>query len=91
MVEWFEKAPGSDVGRSEDDPAMLLVGIGTPDWVRVPPETGHGGQYRCLEVRAGACPLPGHDHTCRHYVLNGPVWCAECADAGQFVWYPRPQ
>lgn len=88
MVEWFEKAPGSDIAASEDDPAMLLIGVGKPDWVRVPEDIG-GGQYRCLEVRSGKCPALGHDHECRHYLLNGPVSCAECTQDGVFYWYRR--
>jgi hypothetical protein len=90
MVEWFEKRPGSDIGQG-DDASMLLVGIGKPDWVRVPQETGHGGQYRCLGLRVGRCPLPGHDHPCVHYVLDGSVGCAECTQVGQFVWYRRQE
>lgn len=89
MVEWFEKSVGSDVGQSEEDPSMLLIGVGKPDWVRVPDDTGHGGQYRCLELRVGRCPLPGHAHSCIHYVLECDVWCAECTESGQFVWYRR--
>ena len=90
MVEWFQKAPGSDIGQGEDDPSMLLIGLGKPDWVRVPEETGHGGQRRCLELKVGKCPLPGHDHQVVHYVLEAEVWCAECTQAGQFVWYSKP-
>ncbi len=89
MVEWYQKPPGSDIGQSEDDPSMLLIGVGRPDWIRAPDDTGHGGQYRCLEIRVGKCPMPGHDHSCLHYVLDGPVWCAECTEARQFLWYAR--
>jgi hypothetical protein len=89
MVEWFNKQAGSDIGESKDDPRLLLIGLGKPDWVMVPDGTGHGGQYRCLDLRVGPCPLPGHDHECRHYLLDGPVWCAECTQEGKFVWYSR--
>lgn len=87
MTEWFDKAPGSDIGHSKDDPSMLLIGAGKPDWVRVPEGTGHGGDYRRLELRVAKCPL--HDHSCVHYILDGPVCCAECAESGQFIWYIR--
>ena len=69
---------------------MLRIGAGKPDWVCVPNETGHGGQYRCLELRVGRCPVAGHEHPWVHYVLDGPVWCAECAESEQFLWYARP-
>lgn len=88
-TEWFLKHAGSDVGQGIDDPRLLLLGIDKPDWVNVPSETGYGGRYRCLEVVVGPCPLQGHGEQCRHYILDGPVSCAECAVSGQFIWYRR--
>jgi hypothetical protein len=86
-VEWFDKQPGSDIGQSQDDPSMLLMNVGKPDWVNVPEGTGYPGRYRCLELRVGKCPVPGHDHDCIHYILDGPVWCAECEVSAMFQWY----
>lgn len=85
MIEFFNVAPGSDIGESQDEPG-LLIGVGKPDWVRVPPEAG-GGTYRCLEIIQGTCPLPGHGEECRHFILDGPIRCAECVVSAQFVWY----
>jgi hypothetical protein len=70
---------------------MPLLGVGKPDWVRVPDETGHGGQYRRLDLRVGKCPAPTQDHWALHSILDGPVWCAECAEAGQFFWHRKPE
>ena len=89
-TEWFNKIPGSDVAQSQEDERMLLLGVGVPDWVRVPADTGHGGQYRCLAVVVGRCPRRGHNHQCRHYILDGPVCCAECQVDNQFLWYRTP-
>ena len=91
-TEWFDKRPGETVYQSQDDPTMLLVDDPVhpiPDWVRVPDDTGYGGQYRCLALVPGVCPLPGHGEPCRHYILDGPVSCAECVVDGKFVWYRR--
>lgn len=89
-IDWFNKTPGSDIAESQDDPHMLLMGVGVPDWVNVPADTGYGGSYRCLEIRLGPCPLKGHTEQVRHYILAGPVWCAECLVTGQFLWYKAP-
>lgn len=85
-VEWFNFNAGDDVGQSSDDPAMLIIGIGKPDWV--PADTGHGGRYRCLELVTAACPNC-RTHDCTHYILDGPVSVAECKATGQFWWYSR--
>lgn len=87
MVEWFNKQPGQEMLQGRDDPTMLLVGVDKPDWINVPPETGYGGQYACLEIIVAPCPL--HGEPCRHYILDGPVHCAECVSTGQFLWYKR--
>lgn len=88
-VEWFDQTPGSDMAQSQDDPFKWLLNGGRPDWIRVPANTGYGGQYRCLAVVPGVCPLPSHGELCRHFVLDGPVSCAECVLSGQFVWYRK--
>lgn len=88
-IEWFDKKAGSDIGVSKDDPRMLLVGVGEPDWVQLPGDLG-GGTKRCLGVFLERCPCVGHDHECLHYAIEGTIWCAECAESGQFLWYRKP-
>jgi hypothetical protein len=93
-VEWFKKSPGSPIQQSQEDPTMLLIDLdGKPDWVRVPDAISkYAGQHRCTEIRPGRCPLSGHEHACRHYVLEGiPVGVAECAVDQKIVFYLRRQ
>ncbi len=89
-IDWFLKSAGSNIAPSLDDPTLLCIGVDFPDYAMAPPETGHPGIYRCLGVRQDKCPLPGHDHLAIHYILDGPVHCAECVESYQFAWYkPR--
>ena len=90
-TEWFDKLPGVDLAQGRDDPAMFIEPVGCPDWVNVPADTGYGGRYRCLAVLSGPCPVQGHNHICRHYILDGPVCCAECVQSGKFWWYRKTE
>jgi hypothetical protein len=88
MTDWFNKTPGSDIAQGRDNPEMLLLNLGKPQVIKVPIETGFGGVYRCLDVIAAKCPK--HDHNVPHYILDGPVCCAECTQTNEFIWYRRP-
>jgi hypothetical protein len=93
MTFWYERVAGCPLDHSQEDPSEYLIhgDGGKPDWVRAPASTGHGGVYRCVELRPRRCPLPGHDHDCVDYVLDGPVGVLECP-SGMFLWYlRRPQ
>lgn len=63
---------------------MYLVGDGTPDWVRLPPELG-GHQERVKGSFMGPCPMCPSKHPVKHYVLE-TLRVAECEDRG-FLWY----
>jgi hypothetical protein len=80
---WFTKTPGSDVAVGSEDPSMLLIGSGHPDWVRLPAELG-GHRVRVESVGVGPCAC-GDDHDARHYRLEGGICVAECC--GKFLWY----
>lgn len=87
MVAWFYRTPGSDFLISEEEEGMFLLDAGPPDWVNVPAEVGEGsGQRRCLGFHVGPCPI--HDHTVRHFDLEGPIQVAECPKSG-FLWYRK--
>ncbi len=86
-IEWFDKECGSDIGVSKEDASMLLIGVGKPEVVRVPDDTGFGGVYRCLELVVRACPIANHTHNCIHYVLTDGIGVAECCESKVFIWY----
>jgi hypothetical protein len=88
-TEWFEKIAGSDAALSTDDPHMLLIGDGVPDWVRLPPELG-GQQVRVTHARMHTCPRG--NHTVRHLKLDHDnLGVAECQAHGGFLWYRDTQ
>ncbi len=86
-VEWFDTEPGTDIGVHKEE-GMLLIGVDPPDWVRVPDHPGMpGGPRKVLESTTKRCVRPGHDHSARHYLLEGPVSVCECLIDGLFQWY----
>jgi len=87
-VAWFDKRPGEDVAAGTEDPTMILVGAGVPDWVRLPPELG-GHQAKVVEATIEPCPRGDHD--VRHLKLNNGICVAECSAHGGFLWYRRKE
>jgi hypothetical protein len=79
-TEWFDRSPGDVASPNVDDPSMLIVGAGSPDWVVLPAQLG-GERRRVTRSFVDACPCGGHD--VRH-LHAGDVGVAECR---QFLWY----
>lgn len=87
MIEWFDRKPGSNVTQGSEDPTMLLIGDGPPDWVRLPPELG-GARVRVLGSHTAPCPMCEGDAPVRHLELGNDLFVAECAFHG-FAWYRK--
>jgi hypothetical protein len=87
MTEWFNRKPGDFAAQGVDDPTMLLLGDGAPDWVRLPPELG-GTQLKVQGAHAAPCPMCKGGSDVRHLELEGNYGVAECPRHG-FVWYRR--
>jgi len=94
---WGERAPGSDVSQGTDDPSVLLIAPGMPDWVAFPdmPEFGDlvGQRVRVSESFEAPCPMCEREHEgdaplVTHIAVKDG-WCvAECLEH-KFVWYCR--
>lgn len=87
MTEWFDRKPGSPVAQGSEDPTMLLIGDGVPDWVRLPPELG-GARVKVLGAHEAPCPMCGKGPDVRHLELPDGLGVAECVRHG-FAWYRR--
>jgi len=89
MTEWFSKKPGSHVHQGVDDPTMLLVGAGAPDWVTLPPELG-GTKAKVLGAFQAPCPMcaPQDLSDVPHLAVEGDNFVAECLEHG-FAWYRK--
>ena len=86
----FDVRPGDRVLQSEEDPSMVLVYDGVPDWVRLPAQLG-GARVNVLHGVREPCPCGG-DHGVLVLVLDEPtgIRVAECPARG-FLWHrPRP-
>lgn len=88
-TEWFERRPGDLASQGTDDPSLVLVGDGVPDWVRLPAELG-GGQVKVLGHHTAPCPMCKSQHPVRHLRLKRGYGVAECGRCG-FVWYQQPE
>lgn len=84
-TEWFDKRPGENIAVGSEDPTMLLIGAGVPDWVQLPAVLG-GARVRVLCARVAPCPHG--DHEVRHLRLDEPsgICVADCGLHG-FLWY----
>ena len=85
-TEWFDRKPGDHASIGIDDPTMMLVGGGIPDWVRTPEALGR----QQLGVRGyfmRQCPKCQCGIACRHLVLDQRYGVAECKTGCGFVWY----
>jgi len=80
---WLDKFPGQLPMREDLDGSCALL-IGTPDYIRLPPELG-GRSEDVLGVRGDLCPKCGCAPA-MHYRLE-TLCVAECDDKCGFVWY----
>jgi len=87
MTERFQRKAGSSVAQGIDDPSMLLLDDGLPEWVRLPAELG-GTQAKVLGAHAAPCPMCGTGPNVRHLELPDSLGVAECPRHG-FAWYRR--
>ena len=81
----FEAEPGDRVLQSEEDPTMLLIYDGIPDWVRLPPELG-GQRVDVKHGVRGDCPCGEHETLI--LILDEPtgIRVAECPVKG-YLWH----
>ena len=86
-IEWFDREAGDTVAHSKNDPSMVLLGNGAPDWVRLPTELG-GMKLRVRGHFRGACPACEACPDCAHLSLDEGYGVAECVSHG-FLWYRR--
>ena len=86
-TEWFNRKAGSIAAQGSDDPTMLLVGDGPPDWVRLPPELG-GARVKVEGSHTAPCPMCDGGPHVRHLELPDGYGVAECPIHG-FAWYRR--
>lgn len=88
MTEWFNNR-GTGVAIGVDDPRLLLVGDGIPDWVRLPRELEGPDAGRELKVTGhfvAHCPKCKRENV-RHLVLEDNYRNAECVPGCGFVTY----
>ena len=94
---WFDREAGSCVAMGKTDPTSLMVGDGTPDWVRLPQELG-GARMRVEGAFMAPCPKCGESSfdgdygvlRVKHLSLVGSdIGVAECSIHG-FIWYRKP-
>ena len=87
---WFDRKPGERVSVGKDDPAVLMISEGVPDWVRLPDELG-GGKVKVSRAAIGPCPSCDTRHEVRFLILSGsPYTVAECPKSG-FLWCEMPK
>ena len=88
MTEWFNKHPGQTSAVLGEDSGLgdsaVLVGLDSPDWIRLPEKLG-GMQVKVLTREQALCPFH-KDHDCAHYHLESGFSVAEC---DQFYWYRK--
>jgi hypothetical protein len=84
MTDWFTMQAGGLVHPHEEDPSMILIDMGVPDWVRLPPGLG-GHQCKVVSAENTTCVGCG-DHNVRHLKLDVGVRVCECPERG-FLWY----
>lgn len=84
---WFERMAGEHAATNDEDPNMVLLGSGAPDWVRLPEELG-GTTLRVQGHFRGACPAAEACPDCAHLTLAEGYGVAECVSHG-FMWYRR--
>ena len=87
MTAWFERGPGEIVHLSTEEPGVLLLSVGPPDWVGLPPELG-GAQLRVLGAFMAECPMCKDSVPVRHVGAEQGYYVAEC-EAHGFIWYQR--
>ncbi len=58
------------------------------DWVKIPDHKNMGkwagSNARVLDTHQYPCPLD-RTHICKWHRLDGPFWCAECAECSQWA------
>lgn len=81
---WGTRVAGSHGAIAEDGTGHLVI-LGTPDWIRTPPELG-GQEFRVSRTYMRECPCR-RPHQSQTFELAGcDFQVSECAEAG-FLWW----
>lgn len=101
MPHWFTRRPGQSVGVEQESevpgPVTMVVGLESPDLIRVPEHTPHADAGRELRVGAiGTAPCPmcfnaGERNEVRTYAfIDSDLLVSECG-THKFVWFELPK
>jgi Zn ribbon nucleic-acid-binding protein len=91
MTEWFAVTiDRTGLYTSVHDEGLMLLGVQTPDWIKVPEQVPeHGGRrLRVIGSHIDICPQCRQQRVL-HLNLDAGFGVAECAAACGFVFYRR--
>lgn len=86
-ILWGEREAGDSGAVGQDETGAYFI-VGTPDWVRTPPELG-GEQHRVARTYMRACPCGAGHESKTHELQCTTLQVSECERKGFLWWRPR--